>query len=133
MNVLKLKTVDNQNNLDDLFSELITEMSCSLTAESQDIIVREGSRLHTIYGVTAISEKYNCGYSLNSSYSGAFELSALKCTGYNRQGDIRVVELKGHQFFLAMLFQPQLSSEELSPHPIILAFLNAAKRVNDHA
>jgi CTP synthase (UTP-ammonia lyase) len=110
-----------------LFSELITAMSCSLAAESQDIFIKEGSRLHKIYGVTLTSEKYNCGYSLNGSYREAFEQSNLKCVAHNRESDVRVVELIGHHFFLAMLFQPQLSSEEMKPHPIIIAFLKEAE------
>lgn len=127
MNVLKLRAIDNQQDHNELFSKLITKMSCSLRAESQDIIIKTNSLLYSIYNEILVSEKYNCGYSLNRYYKEAFEQSNLRCVAYNRQGDVRVVELKGHHFFLAMLFQPQLSSNEQCPHPIILAFLKAAK------
>ena len=99
------------------FSELITEMSCSLKAESQDIVIKTESQLHAIYNTATTSEKYNCGYALNNAYREAFAQSDLKFVAHNQQGDVRVVELHGHPFFLAMLFQPQLSSTELHPHP----------------
>jgi len=126
MNALKPNSVGNQCDPDALFSELITEMSCSLTAESQDIVIKAESQLHDIYKTTTILERYNCAYALNNTYREAFEQSDLKFVAHNQQGDVRVVELHGHPFFLAMLFQPQLSSAELHPHPIIVAFLDAA-------
>jgi CTP synthase (UTP-ammonia lyase) len=43
-------------------------------------------------------------------------------------GEPRAVELAHHRFFLATLFQPQLSSRPDAPHPIWLAFLRAAMR-----
>ena len=132
MNVLRLNAADRDNDILPLFAELITEMSCSLRAESQILDVKVGSRLHALYRAATTSEKYNCGYTLNDSYREAFEHSELKCVAHNRQGDVRAVELLGHQFFLAALFQPQLSSTELHPHPLIVAFLEAAKNQSQH-
>jgi CTP synthase (UTP-ammonia lyase) len=36
------------------------------------------------------------------------------------------VELPGRRFFIATLYQPQLSSTEDRPHPVIVEFLAAA-------
>jgi CTP synthase (UTP-ammonia lyase) len=41
-------------------------------------------------------------------------------------GEIRAIESPTHRFFIATLFQPQLSSTETNPHPVILAFVKAA-------
>jgi hypothetical protein len=38
------------------------------------------------------------------------------------------VELPDHRFFIATLFQPQLSSRPETPHPFWLAFLRAAMK-----
>jgi len=43
-------------------------------------------------------------------------------------GETRAVELPGHRFFIATLFQPQLSSRPETPHRFFLAFLRAAMR-----
>jgi CTP synthase (UTP-ammonia lyase) len=42
------------------------------------------------------------------------------------KGEIRAVESPEHRFFTATLFQPQLASTEQNPHPVILAFVQAA-------
>ena len=42
------------------------------------------------------------------------------------QGEIRAIESPTHRFFIATLFQPQLSSTEKKPHPVVLAFVQAA-------
>lgn len=126
-NVLRLESEKNQGDISVLLSKLIVKMSCSLVGESQKILLNEGSRLHIISRSILITEKHNCSYSLNGTYRELFEQSKLKFVGHNQEGDVRVLELLKHQFFLAMLFQPQLSSKELQPHPIIVAFLKEAE------
>jgi CTP synthase (UTP-ammonia lyase) len=44
------------------------------------------------------------------------------------QGEIRAIESPAHRFFVATLFQPQLSSEPSKPHPIIIEFLRASAK-----
>jgi CTP synthase (UTP-ammonia lyase) len=39
---------------------------------------------------------------------------------------MRALELPSNRFFLATLFQPQLSSSFDAPHPIVIGFLRAA-------
>jgi CTP synthase (UTP-ammonia lyase) len=41
-------------------------------------------------------------------------------------GEARAVELYAHPFFVATLFQPQLSSSPDKPHPLVTAFVKAA-------
>ena len=43
-------------------------------------------------------------------------------------GELRAVELPEHPFFIATLYQPQLSSTEARPHPVIVEFVAAASR-----
>jgi CTP synthase (UTP-ammonia lyase) len=43
------------------------------------------------------------------------------------------VELAGHHFFLATLFQPQLSSSPQKPHPLLTAFVRAAAEFSRRA
>lgn len=39
---------------------------------------------------------------------------------------MRIAELPGHPFFLAMLFQPELHGDGSRPHPIVRALAAAA-------
>ena len=51
--------------------------------------------------------------------------SALGISGFDDEGEIRVIELLHHPFFLGTLFVPQLRSTPTSPHPLVTAFLQA--------
>jgi CTP synthase (UTP-ammonia lyase) len=50
----------------------------------------------------------------------------LKVSGLSADGGARIVELPDHDFFIGTGFVPQLASKPGKPHPMILAFLNAA-------
>jgi len=51
----------------------------------------------------------------------------LQVTGRDAAGEVRLVELAAHRFFIATLFLPQLSSSAARPHPLIVAYLKAAQ------
>jgi CTP synthase (UTP-ammonia lyase) len=42
------------------------------------------------------------------------------------QGEIRAIESPTHRFYVATLYQPQLSSKANAPHPLVMAFVQAA-------
>ncbi|MEW6266353.1 MAG: hypothetical protein AB1641_25040 [Thermodesulfobacteriota bacterium] len=50
----------------------------------------------------------------------------MKVTGVDREGEVRIVELADHPFYVATLFLPQVSSTPDRPHPLIVAYLKAA-------
>ena len=54
------------------------------------------------------------------------EEGQLKITGVDLDGEVRIVELSDHPFYVATLFLPQISSRPESPHPLIVAYLKAA-------
>jgi len=47
-------------------------------------------------------------------------------SGIDADGEVRIVELKEHPFFIATLFVPQHRSNPEVPHPLITAYLEAA-------
>ena len=102
-------------------------MSCSLMSERQEINIRSGSLVSQIYGSKTIIENYNCSYSLNETYRAEFEESDLQLVGTNKDGDVRIIELPEHRFFIATLFQPQLGQTNSFPHPLVASFLNSLK------
>jgi CTP synthase (UTP-ammonia lyase) len=84
-----------------------------------------GSRLHSICGSEDHSEQYYCNYGVNEEYEKQFEAAGLRVSARGTLGETRAVELPNHRFFIATLFQPQLSSRPESPHAFWLAFLHA--------
>jgi len=71
--------------------------------------------------------QYFCNYGLNPIFREHLEHSALAITGIGDEGDVRVVELPQHRFFLATLFLPQWGSTAEQPDPLIVAYLRAVK------
>ena len=85
-----------------------------------------GSRAAAALGVPVIAEEFTCNYELNPTFRAAFEAAGMAVTGVSDADEVRIVELAGHPFFVGTLFQPQLSSRPDAPHPLIVAFLDAA-------
>ena len=100
-------------------------MTCSLVGKTQKIHLHHESLAFAIYDKEYTTERFNCNYSFNEQYRDKFQASSLQFTGTNHEGEVRIIELPGHSFFLAMLFQPQLTSTAKHPHPIVVAYLQA--------
>ncbi len=87
--------------------------------------IEAGSRLADIYESLEAEEEYFCNYEVNRRYLPDFANAGLKLTAFDADGELRAVELPGPRFFIATLFQPQLSSTENRPHPLVAAYLRA--------
>ena len=106
----------------DLF---VTQLECSLVGRALRITLEPGSRIAAIYGTTDAIEEYYCNFGVNPSKVGLFRESDLRITGSDVEGEVRVVELPEHPFFVATLFVPQLRSQPKRPHPLVTAFVRA--------
>lgn len=71
-------------------------------------------------------EQFQCNYGLNPQFRDRFDRGKLKITGLDLEGQVRIVELIDHPFYVATLFLPQLSSRPENPHPLIVSYLKAA-------
>jgi CTP synthase (UTP-ammonia lyase) len=91
-----------------------------------NIRLRPGSRLEAIYGKSAIAEQFFCNYEVNPEFEWAIVESGFFVAARGMQNEIRAIESPAHRFFIATLFQPQLSSQRGAPHPVIVQFLRAA-------
>jgi CTP synthase (UTP-ammonia lyase) len=101
-----------------------------------EIHLRPGSFLATYYGREVIEEEFFCNYELNSEFEWMAMEAGFPAVARGSNGECRAIESPSHLFFIATLFQPQLLSREDNPHPLIVAFLQAAasfhgKRVDD--
>ncbi len=88
--------------------------------------IKPGCRLAAIYRATEIEEQYFCNYEVNPQYHEDLENAGLRLSAFGENGEARALELPDHRFFIATLFQPQLSSSEDRPHPVVVEFVAAA-------
>jgi CTP synthase (UTP-ammonia lyase) len=108
---------------------VIARLTCSLVEQRGSVRLTDGSRLRSIYGAAAAEEGYHCNYGLNPAYERLLCADAgLRVAARDESGEVRAVELAGHPFFIATLFQPERSGLRGVEHPLITAFVAAAWR-----
>lgn len=90
------------------------------------IRLKAGSRLQRIYGCDEVVEEYFCNYEVNPVYEPQLASAGLDFVARAKGGEARAVELPGHRFFVATLFQTQMSSTPENPHPLLTALIQAA-------
>jgi len=134
---LKIADADSAENNSGSLHIVITPLSCALPNRRVDgpkgsgderLRILPGTLLHSICGGKGDSEQYYCNYGVNEEYEKQFQAAGLRVSARGILGETRAVELPGHRFFIATLFQPQLSSRPETPHRFFLAFLRAAMR-----
>jgi CTP synthase (UTP-ammonia lyase) len=79
-----------------------------------------------IYRRRRVEEEYFCNYEVNPAYESRLVAARLRISARGPTGEVRMIELPAHRFFLASLFQPQLSSSPEKPHPLIVRFFKVA-------
>ncbi|SMC57663.1 CTP synthase C-terminal region-related (seleno)protein [Kibdelosporangium aridum] len=104
---------------------LIVPLTCSLVGHEGTIVTTPDSLAHRILGAVRTVERYHCAYGLSEKYLQPLQLHGLRVTGTDEEGQLRIVELDDHPFFLATLFQPELA--ETQPHPIVKMLAIAAQ------
>lgn len=72
-------------------------------------------------------EAYHCRYGLDPRYAQRLDSGPLRVAVRDANGEARAVELTGHPFFIATLFQPERAALEDRAHPVIAAFVGAAR------
>ena len=106
---------------------VIAPLTCGLVEQSGTIRFEPGSRLLAIYGSDEAVEGYHCNYGLNPACAGRFATGPLRVAARDLAGDVRAVELDGHPFFVATLYQPERSGLDGRRHPLIAAFVDAVR------
>jgi CTP synthase (UTP-ammonia lyase) len=91
------------------------------------VSILPGTRAAKLYSVTESVEPYYCNYGVNPDYGRELEARGLRVSGLGDAGEIRLIEIPDHPFFMATLFLPQARSSAAVPHPIFLGFAAAAQ------
>jgi len=137
-NVLNIKDADSAENNSGSKNIVVYPVACAvsdrkdgapkLSGAVPEIRLRPGSYLQSFYGKDkeTVTEEFFCNFEINPEFEWAAMEAGFPVVARGPQGEIRAIESPTHRFFLATLFQPQLSSTEKKPHPLVLAFVQAA-------
>src|SRR3989454_379519 len=104
-------------------------MGATMRLGAHEIDVDPNSTTAKLYGATTIYERHRHRYEINPAYIPKLEDAGLRYVGRSDDGRrMEVLELKGHRYFVASQFHPELRSRPLRPSPIHLGLVRAAAR-----
>lgn len=126
--VLGYEDAEHAEHNPDASRLFITPLSCSLVGQTMAVHLVPGSLAAAAYDRTEVMERYYCNFGLNPAYLGELVGTGLQVSGTGPEGEPRVIELPGLRFFMGTLFVPQASSTPSSPHPLLVALLEAAQK-----
>lgn len=104
----------------DLF---VSRLACSLVGREMSVQFVPGSLVARCYGSDRAVEQYYCNFGVHPDRVGVLASGPLRIVGSDAEGDVRVIELPEHPFFVGTLYVPQARSKPGSPHPLVIAFL----------
>jgi CTP synthase len=107
----------------------ISQMGGTMRLGAFDCELLADSKAAAIYGSTQISERHRHRYEFNNAYLEAFEKNGLVPAGKNpATGLVEIMEDPSHPFYIATQFHPEYKSTVENPHPLFVAFVQAAKQ-----
>ena len=111
----------------------ITPLACSLAGRSMTLTFAADSQVAGYYGSNSATEQYFCSLGVDPARVAQLKSGPLRVSGSDSEGEIRVIELPDHPFFIGSLFLPQMRSLPGRPHPLISAFVRAAAKQSKRA
>ncbi len=104
-----------------------SELGGTMRLGAYDCDLREGTRVHDIYGTSSISERHRHRYEVNINYRDRLEAAGLTFSGLSPDATLpEIVELRDHPWFIGVQFHPELKSKPFEPHPLFASFIRAA-------
>jgi CTP synthase (UTP-ammonia lyase) len=135
-NVLGIKDADTAENNSGSKNIIIYPVACAVPHQKKgapklsgmvpEIRLRPGSYLQSFYGKETVEEEFFCNFEVNPEYEWAAMEAGFPVVARGAAGEIRAIESPTHRFYIATLFQPQLSSKPKKPHPLVMAFVQAS-------
>jgi len=124
-NVLGLADADHQKTNPKAAVPLISPLVSGLLGLQARVRFNSGSILRRAYGSPEAMEQYYCSFGLNERYRRLLQGRGLMVTAVDDQDEVRAVELEGHPFYVATLFQPGLHPGT----PLVHAFVAVCQRL----
>jgi CTP synthase (UTP-ammonia lyase) len=125
-NVLGITAAQHAEYDPDASTLFITALTCSLIGQTMSLDLLAGTTARHAYGADSTTERYYCNFGLNKTHLAELQAGGLVVSGVDQDGEVRVIELRDHPFYVATLFVPQVASTTARPHPLVQAFMRAA-------
>ncbi|PKP25140.1 MAG: CTP synthase [Bacteroidetes bacterium HGW-Bacteroidetes-2] len=105
----------------------ITDKGGTMRLGAWNCKLTPGSLVAKAYQKENIQERHRHRYEYNNSYKKQLENAGFKATGVNQEtGLVEVIEIPSHPWFVGVQYHPEYKSTVASPHPLFVAFVQAA-------
>ncbi len=105
----------------------VSDMGGTMRLGAYDCSLKEGTKAYEAYGRKATHERHRHRYEFNNDFLTQFEEKGMIASGTNPDtGLVEIVEIPELKWFMGVQFHPEYSSTVVKPHPIFMAFVNAA-------
>lgn len=89
--------------------------------------LKSNSKASLAYNTENINERHRHRFEFNNSYLEQFEKEGMLASGRNPEtGLVEVIEIPKHPWFVGVQFHPEYKSTVAKPHPLFVAFVQAA-------
>lgn len=117
------------HNVIDIMEEQknITNMGGTMRLGAYECVLRQNSRVFSIYKKEHIQERHRHRYEFNNDFQKEFERNGMQCVGRNPESDlVEIVEIPGLKWYIGAQFHPEYQSTVLHPHPLFVDFVKTA-------
>ncbi|HOO96680.1 MAG TPA: CTP synthase [Caldisericia bacterium] len=111
----------------------VTEKGGTMRLGAQPCVMEEDTLAHRLYKVAKISERHRHRFEVNNEYKETLEKNGMTFSGINPNLNlVEIGELRDHPFMIGVQFHPEFQSRPLTPHPLFVGFLKAAKEYKEN-
>ena len=108
--------------------KLISDKGGTMRLGAYSCRLKQGSRVHQIYGLLEVQERHRHRYEVNNRLLGTLEGKGLAVVGVNPERNlVEIVELPDKRWFVGVQFHPEYRSIVGRPHPLFLSFVEACR------
>lgn len=94
------------------------------------MVIKRNTLAQKIYKSTLVFERHRHRYEFNPHFLNLFAKKGLIFSAHSKDNPnlVDMIELKNHPFFVATQAHPEFKSRFLSPHPLFVGLIKAAKK-----
>jgi CTP synthase (UTP-ammonia lyase) len=107
---------------------VVSALACSLVGERRTVVTVPGTLVAELCGEAPFTGFHWCSYGLEPAHLERLVAAGLVVSATAPDAGVEAVELPGHPFYVATLFQPQVgTSASGALHPLVAALVERAR------
>ena len=101
----------------------VNKLVSSLAEKTMKSQIEKGTQDFRWYGKAEAEENYYCNFGINPEFEDKLIHPEIAFSGFDNDGENRIIEVKENDFYISTLFVPQSKSTKENPHLIIKGFV----------